>query len=95
MQMKVKYWPEQSQKFWYAFVVDGRCIGIVQESAKAEKEKKRLENLCGIQVRKATPNELIKFNAKTAIPTRIVKIMQAKARTRSPRTVVSRPKSVN
>ncbi len=80
MAKTMKYWPEQSQKAWYAFIVDGSCIGIAQESAKTEKEKSRLENLRGIQARRATPGELIKFNAKTDLPHRIVRVMQSKAR---------------
>lgn len=80
MSKVIKYWPEQNQKAWYAFVVDGRCIGIALESPRVEIEKKRLENLRGIQVRMATPTELITFNAKTELPNRIINVMQSIAR---------------
>ena len=41
----MKYWPKPVQKSWLAVYCDGLCIGIMQESAAADREKKRLLGL--------------------------------------------------
>lgn len=74
-----KYWPEQKQKSWYAVVVDVLCIGIAQEGKALERDRKRLRGLCGIIIRPANSSELMKFNAKTVLPSRILTLMSIHA----------------
>jgi hypothetical protein len=72
---KQKYWPEQKQKSWFVVVVDGRSIGLIEEGKFLDKERKRLSGLIGIYIRKALPADLIKFNAKTILPSKILTVM--------------------
>lgn len=75
----MKYWPTPKQKSWFAVYCDGNCIGIIQEGAAAEREKKRLSGLKGICVTFALPNDLIKFHAATKLSSRILTIMSEKS----------------
>jgi len=56
------------EKSWWEVEADGKVIGIMEESGSTPGEIKRLEKLKGIEVRPATPDSLVKFRAKTAIP---------------------------
>lgn len=71
----MKYYPIPKQKIWFAVYVDGKCIGILQEGVNAERLKKRLAGLKGIRVCFAHPHDLIKFNAKTVLSGRILRVM--------------------
>ena len=73
------YWPTPKQKAWFAFYCDGECFGILQEGAAAEREKKRLEGLKGIEVRFARPDDFIRFRACTKLSSRILRIMSEKS----------------
>jgi hypothetical protein len=74
-----KYWPTPSQKSWLAFYCDGKCFGIIQESAAAEREKKRFLGLKGMEVRFALPDDLIRFRACTKLSSRILRVMSEKS----------------
>jgi len=67
-----KYWKEPKEKIYYSFFVEGKRIDTVADCASTQKEKARLEALHGIEVRKATPEELISINAFTILPKRII-----------------------
>lgn len=72
-------WKQPKTKVWYSFIVDGRCVVTAEESVAVEKEKHRLSVLCGICVRFATPDELIRARVKTVLPKAIVVAMKRAA----------------
>lgn len=75
----MKYWPKPVQKSWLAVYCDGLCIGIMQENAAADREKKRLLGLKGISISYALPADLIKFHAATKLSSRILRVMSEKS----------------
>lgn len=75
----MKYWPTPKQKHWFAVYCDVKCIGIMQGSAVAEREKKRLSGLKGIKVTFALPEDLIRFQASTKLSSRMLTVMSEKS----------------
>jgi len=75
----MKYWSTPKEKIWFVVSVDGKSVGIFQEGADAEREKKRLSGLKGIKVCFARPSDLIQFNAKTVLSSRILRVMSEKS----------------
>lgn len=55
----------------YEIIVDGKNLGILYESARTQKELKRLKGLKGIEIKEASFEALRTFNAKTKLPERI------------------------
>ena len=53
---------------WWAFQVDGKVVGVVEEGRTFEAEQKRLRGLSGISIRAASPEEMIRFRARTEVP---------------------------
>lgn len=72
-------WKQPKEKEWFSFIVDGKCVATLPQSAAVDWEKSRLCRLIGIQVRSATPRQLIKVNALTVLPKRILRKMQVMA----------------
>lgn len=68
----MNYWKEPKAKAWFSFIVDGKCISTNEDSAKIQKEISRLSGLIGVKVVVATKEQLIKVNAKTITPKRIL-----------------------
>ena len=60
------------EKCWWEVEVDGKVIGILEESRTTEVELTRWKNLIGVQVRPASHESLIKYNAKTVIPKNLI-----------------------
>jgi hypothetical protein len=57
-----------NEKAWFEVEADGRVIGVFEDSAAGQCEMKRLEGYLGISIRKATPQSLMRFGAKTIVP---------------------------
>ena len=68
---KIKWWKSPDQKKWYQIACDGQLLTCLEDSARTQKEIKRLKSLKGIEIAPATAKSLIKFNCKTNIPLRI------------------------
>jgi hypothetical protein len=73
--MKRSFWKSPEEKPCFMFIADGQLLACLEDNATTRKVKKRLENLVGVSVLPASPEALIKFNAKTSIPKRILKNM--------------------
>ena len=76
----MKFWKQPEEKAWISVIVDGRCIQTCEDSARLDKERKRLFGMAGIHFVAATLEQLIKVNARTVIPKRIVDKMDMLAR---------------
>ena len=72
----MRLWKEPDEKQWYTVVVDGKTIATIEDSNKFQKDVKRIRNLSGIIVRPATEHEMIKVNAKTMLPDKIISKME-------------------
>jgi len=75
-----RYWKSPEEKIWYSFFVDGKRIATLEDSTAVQKEKRRLTNLAGISIKRATSQELIDKNAYTVLPDRIISKMITYAR---------------
>ena len=53
------------------FVVDGKTISCIEDSAACQREIKRLQNFRGIRICPASNEAMIQFNVKTIVPYRI------------------------
>ena len=73
----MRYWKQPKEKVWFSLVVDGKTISTVEDSRKLDKDRKRLDKLSGIIFRMATLDELVKVNARTFIPQRIIDKMES------------------
>jgi predicted acetyltransferase len=73
----MKYWKEPVEKAWFSFFADGKRVGTVEDSAKCQKEIRRLRGLAGIQVVEASSADMVKAGATTALPKRIINKMQS------------------
>jgi hypothetical protein len=74
------HWKEPKEKNWYTFLANGKLIGICEDCNVMQKEISRVSGLAGVIVRPATKKELIKVNAKTVLPKRIINKMEYLAR---------------
>jgi len=56
--------------------VDGKCLGVLEDSSTTQKGIERLEGLAGIKIERATDDALLLHKAKTKIPGRITSKME-------------------
>ncbi|WP_028582395.1 hypothetical protein [Desulfogranum japonicum] len=69
------YWKSPEPKEWFMVVVDGKVIACLEDCAGTQREIGRLQKLKGIEIKPASFEVLQRFQAKTVIPSRIVKVM--------------------
>jgi hypothetical protein len=74
-----KYWKSPVEKAWFTFICDGKVLEVMQDSAKCDRERARLQGLHGISVVPTTPDHHIKKGSKTVIPVSIINKMQSAA----------------
>lgn len=78
--MKKNRWKIPIEKTWWSIIADGNLIAVMEQSKKFNKERKRLANLGGIEIRVAEYHELIRKKAKTQLPENILYQMELAAK---------------
>lgn len=69
------YWRPPCESPWWTFIVDGKVVATVEETATVNRERKRLKGLRGIEIVPASAEQMIQANASTTLPKRITRRM--------------------